>query len=285
MIFPDLSVAENIFIGHRDRGKIVDRRRMEREATRGPGAARRAARRRRAGARSDPGRAADRRDRQGDLARRARAHHGRADRLALGARGAAALSHRQHAAPAGRGDSLHLPPHGRGLRDRRSGHDPARRPLDFDDASQRADAGHGDPPHGRPRGQGALSPRAARNRARSASPCAISAAKGVFEDVSFDVRAGEVLGFAGLVGARRTDVGLALFGIAPADRGEIALDGAAVTVTNPRDAMALRHRLQHRGPTTAGSRHAALDRRQHLAAVTAPLPLAPRPGAPRGGAR
>jgi len=32
MIFPDLSVAENIFIGHRARGKIVDRRRMEREA-------------------------------------------------------------------------------------------------------------------------------------------------------------------------------------------------------------------------------------------------------------
>jgi rhamnose transport system ATP-binding protein len=32
MIFPDLSVAENIFIGHRNRGKIVDRRRMEREA-------------------------------------------------------------------------------------------------------------------------------------------------------------------------------------------------------------------------------------------------------------
>src|SRR5215216_8080788 len=32
MIFPDLSVAENIFIGHRDRGKVVDRRRMEREA-------------------------------------------------------------------------------------------------------------------------------------------------------------------------------------------------------------------------------------------------------------
>ena len=32
MIFPDLSVAENIFIGHRDRGRIVDRRRMRREA-------------------------------------------------------------------------------------------------------------------------------------------------------------------------------------------------------------------------------------------------------------
>jgi rhamnose transport system ATP-binding protein len=32
MIFPDLSVAENIFIGHRDRGRTVDRRRMRREA-------------------------------------------------------------------------------------------------------------------------------------------------------------------------------------------------------------------------------------------------------------
>src|SRR3954463_11374806 len=32
MIFPDLSVAENIFIGHRDRGHVVDRRRMDREA-------------------------------------------------------------------------------------------------------------------------------------------------------------------------------------------------------------------------------------------------------------
>src|SRR6185369_4332265 len=32
MIFPDLSVAENIFIGHHDRGRVVDRRRMYREA-------------------------------------------------------------------------------------------------------------------------------------------------------------------------------------------------------------------------------------------------------------
>ena len=52
--------------------------------------------------------------------------------------------------------------------------------------------------------------------------------EGVFGDVSFDVRAGEVLGFAGLVGARRTDVGLALFGIAPADAGTILLDGQPV---------------------------------------------------------
>jgi rhamnose transport system ATP-binding protein len=60
---------------------------------------------------------------------------------------------------------------------------------------------------------------------------------GVFRDVSFAVRAGEVLGFAGLVGARRTDVGLALFGIAPSDAGEILLQGSAVTITSPRDAL------------------------------------------------
>jgi rhamnose transport system ATP-binding protein len=62
--------------------------------------------------------------------------------------------------------------------------------------------------------------------------------EGVFQDVSFDLRAGEVLGFAGLVGAGRTDVGLALFGISPADAGEIELEGSRVTITNPRDAMA-----------------------------------------------
>jgi rhamnose transport system ATP-binding protein len=63
--------------------------------------------------------------------------------------------------------------------------------------------------------------------------------EGVFQDVTFDVRAGEVLGFAGLVGARRTDVGLALFGIAPADTGAIILDSAPVHIGNPRQAMNL----------------------------------------------
>ena len=60
---------------------------------------------------------------------------------------------------------------------------------------------------------------------------------GVFSGISFDVREGEVLGFAGLVGARRTDVGLALFGIAPADRGTITIDGHPVRITNPTQAM------------------------------------------------
>jgi rhamnose transport system ATP-binding protein len=63
--------------------------------------------------------------------------------------------------------------------------------------------------------------------------------EGAFEGVSFDLRAGEVLGFAGLVGARRTDVGLALFGIAPADQGQILLDGLPVRIRSPKDAMRL----------------------------------------------
>ncbi len=60
---------------------------------------------------------------------------------------------------------------------------------------------------------------------------------GVFSGISFDVREGEVLGFAGLVGARRTDVGLALFGIAPADSGTIVIDGHTVRITKPVQAM------------------------------------------------
>ena len=61
--------------------------------------------------------------------------------------------------------------------------------------------------------------------------------EGVFEDVSFELRRGEVLGFAGLVGAGRTDVALALFGIAPAEHGTIELDGQAVAIRSPRQAL------------------------------------------------
>ena len=61
---------------------------------------------------------------------------------------------------------------------------------------------------------------------------------GVFRDVSFDVHRGEVLGFAGLIGAGRTDVALALFGIEPATSGSIVLNGTAHVIRSPRQAMA-----------------------------------------------
>jgi rhamnose transport system ATP-binding protein len=59
----------------------------------------------------------------------------------------------------------------------------------------------------------------------------------VFADINFDVYSGEVLGFAGLVGSRRTDVGLALFGVEPADSGEIFLDGKVEKIRSPEQAL------------------------------------------------
>ncbi len=63
--------------------------------------------------------------------------------------------------------------------------------------------------------------------------------RGAFEGVSFELHRGEVLGFAGLIGAGRTDVGLALFGIEPATSGTILLGGKPVTVRSARDGMNL----------------------------------------------
>ena len=63
--------------------------------------------------------------------------------------------------------------------------------------------------------------------------------QGVFEGITFDLHRGEVLGFAGLIGAGRTDVGLALFGIEPATSGTILLEGKLVTIRSPRDGMNL----------------------------------------------
>jgi rhamnose transport system ATP-binding protein len=62
---------------------------------------------------------------------------------------------------------------------------------------------------------------------------------GAFRDISFSIQEGEVLCLSGLVGARRTDVGLALFGVAPADRGTIEVEGQPVKITGPRQAQAL----------------------------------------------
>ena len=60
---------------------------------------------------------------------------------------------------------------------------------------------------------------------------------GAFADVSFQLRRGEILGFAGLVGAGRTEVARVLFGIDRAQSGEIWLKEQQVRVRSPRDAM------------------------------------------------
>jgi ABC-type sugar transport system ATPase subunit len=64
---------------------------------------------------------------------------------------------------------------------------------------------------------------------------------GVFSNVSFEVRAGEILGFYGLVGAGRTEIMRAIFGIDKLDSGEIWLGGKQIRVKSPADAIG--HRL------------------------------------------
>lgn len=62
---------------------------------------------------------------------------------------------------------------------------------------------------------------------------------GVFSGISFTVRKGEIVGLAGLVGAGRTDVARALFGVAPAQSGTIAVNGQTVEIAEPSDAIEL----------------------------------------------
>ena len=57
------------------------------------------------------------------------------------------------------------------------------------------------------------------------------------KDVSFDLRRGEILGFAGLMGAGRTEVLETLFGVAAAESGEIVVDGKTVRIRQPKDAI------------------------------------------------
>jgi ABC-type sugar transport system ATPase subunit len=63
--------------------------------------------------------------------------------------------------------------------------------------------------------------------------------EGLFENISFKLHKGEILGLAGLVGARRTEVATTLFGITPPDSGEVYINGARVNINHPRKAMAL----------------------------------------------
>ena len=58
-------------------------------------------------------------------------------------------------------------------------------------------------------------------------------------EVDLDLRAGEILGIAGLVGAGRTELLRAIFGADPIASGEIRLDGKPVTIRSPRDAIRL----------------------------------------------
>ena len=79
-------------------------------------------------------------------------------------------------------------------------------------------------------------------------------------DVNISVRAGEILGLAGLVGAGRTELARVLFGLTPADAGEVRLRGKPVTIDSPARAVRL------------GIAYVPEDRRRH--GVILDLPVA-----------
>jgi rhamnose transport system ATP-binding protein len=70
-------------------------------------------------------------------------------------------------------------------------------------------------------------------------------------DVSFSVRRGEILGLAGLVGSGRTQLAETIFGLTPADAGDLVVTGKHVRIRTPSDAIAL------------GIGYVPEDRRQH----------------------
>src|SRR5687768_1924113 len=62
---------------------------------------------------------------------------------------------------------------------------------------------------------------------------------GSFENISFELRKGEILGMAGLVGAGRTNVARALFGVEPSTSGSIQIEGQTVSITSSQGAKEL----------------------------------------------
>ena len=84
-------------------------------------------------------------------------------------------------------------------------------------------------------------------------------AEGGVSNVDLEVRAGEIVGMAGLVGAGRTELARVLFGITPADSGEIVLNGEHVSISNPREAI------------SKGIAYVPEDRRRHGVILEMPI--------------
>jgi ABC-type sugar transport system ATPase subunit len=63
------------------------------------------------------------------------------------------------------------------------------------------------------------------------------ARKGAFTDIDFEIRPGEILGFAGMMGAGRSEIARAIAGMDHFDSGRISMDGRACTIRNIRDAI------------------------------------------------
>ena len=78
-------------------------------------------------------------------------------------------------------------------------------------------------------------------------------------DVSLTVRAGEIVGLSGLVGAGRSELARTIFGLTPADEGEVLVRGLPVRITSPAEAIAL------------GIAYVPEDRRRHGVVLEMPV--------------
>ena len=119
---------------------------------------------------------------------------------------------------------------------------------------------------------------------------AASSRAGVFHDVSFEVRAGEIVGLAGLVGAGRSEIARAVFGVDGYDAGSVHLLGKAVPPRNPRAAiragMAFVPEDRRKQGLVIDASVAAQRRRRDPRPAdhgSASSPSAPRAGPPRRG--
>ena len=79
------------------------------------------------------------------------------------------------------------------------------------------------------------------------------------QNISLEIRAGEILGIAGLVGAGRTELARGIFGIAPVESGEMFLDGKKIEIQSPQDAVA------------RGIAYVPEDRRRHGVILEMPI--------------
>ncbi len=229
-LFTNLSIAENVFIdGFPKRYGLIDRRAMaERTAAllkrlnldHGPDTL---------GRRTRPRRTPARRDRQG-AAPRGRPHHlRRADHLADAARDGAALRGDRPAQGRGPHDHLHHPyPRRRGWRSATTsrccataGWSPKARLDSFDIPRMiRSMIGRDL--------AGMYPPRSAAPTERVVFAAEGLSQPGVIENVSFEIRAGEILGLFGLMGSGRSELARMIFGLDPLARGAMTLGGAAL---------------------------------------------------------
>ena len=252
-LIPTLTVAENIFIGRAPVGPLglvelaEDGRRLapdhrprrpdHRSTHAGLGAVGR--------------RAAARRDRPGAVAGKPPDHHGRADLGADGIGGAAAALDHGQAAQGWRGDHVrdasagggldHLRPHDGAARRpaRRASRPRQRPPIQIPKIIEKMVGRAASELYARPHerevsGEVSLSVRGLRTVRDPEAPHAI-----VLEGVDLDLKAGEILGVAGLVGSGRTELARAIFGADRIAAGTITLEGKPIAPASPADAIAL----------------------------------------------